>query len=157
MKPLYLTIQQQNTGQRIRALMDENGYSVKDVQIAMGFENPQAVYKWLSGKSLPSLDNFLILSHILHASIESILVIDEGAALYRTAQLSTTSRFTANQTPVIIELSRLSERRTTMTAIINSASRQKQYKERACKQRVIVMPLGIGEKGLKSFGTACRR
>ena len=42
----------------------------------MGFENPQAVYKWISGKSLPSLDNFIILSRLLHTSIEDILVID---------------------------------------------------------------------------------
>ena len=42
----------------------------------MGFENPQAVYKWMSGKSLPSLDNLIILSRILNTSIESILVID---------------------------------------------------------------------------------
>ena len=41
-----------------------------------------------------------------------------------------------------------------MTTIINSVSRQKQQKERACKQRVFVMPLGIGEKGWKSYGTA---
>ncbi|WP_370818224.1 helix-turn-helix domain-containing protein [Roseburia intestinalis] len=39
-------------------------------------ENPQAVYKWISGKSLPSLDNFIILSRLLHTSIEDILVID---------------------------------------------------------------------------------
>ena len=42
----------------------------------MGFENPQAVFKWISGRSLPSIDNFLILSKILHTSIEDILVID---------------------------------------------------------------------------------
>ena len=33
-------------------------------------------YKWISGRSLPSLDNFVILSKILHTSIEDILVID---------------------------------------------------------------------------------
>ena len=48
----------------------------KNVQNAMGFENPQAVYKWISGRSLPSLDNFVILSRLLHTSIEDILVID---------------------------------------------------------------------------------
>lgn len=42
----------------------------------MEFENPQAVYKWISGRSLPSIDNFLILSKILYTSIEDILVID---------------------------------------------------------------------------------
>lgn len=51
-------------------------YTVKDIQGAMGFENPQAVYKWLSGRSLPSIDNFIILSRLLHTSIEDILVID---------------------------------------------------------------------------------
>lgn len=43
-----------------------------------------------------------------------------------------------------------------MTAINNFVSRQKQQKERACKQRVIVMPLGIGEKEWESYRTACR-
>ena len=76
MKPIYLSIQQKATGERIRELLLKYGYSVKDIQEVMGFENPQAVYKWLSGKSLPSLDNLLILSKVLHTSIEDILVID---------------------------------------------------------------------------------
>ena len=81
MKPMYLSIRQKETGSRIRKLLSENGYTVKDVQVAMGFENPQAVYKWTSGKSLPSLDNFIILSRLLHTSIEDILVIDGDIAL----------------------------------------------------------------------------
>ena len=76
MKPMYLSIRQKETGNNIRKLLSENGYTVKDVQNAMGFENPQAVYKWISGKSLPSLDNIVILSILLHTSIEDILVID---------------------------------------------------------------------------------
>ena len=77
MKPIYLSVQQEATGNRIRELLLNNGYTVKDIQEVMGFENPQAVYKWLSGKSLPNLDNLLILSKVLHTSIEDILVIDE--------------------------------------------------------------------------------
>jgi transcriptional regulator with XRE-family HTH domain len=76
MKPMYLSIQQKETGNQIKNLLKENGYTVKDVQSVMGFENPQAIYKWISGKSLPSLDNFVILSRLLHTSIEDILVID---------------------------------------------------------------------------------
>jgi len=76
MEPMYLSIQPKATGDRIKGLLFENGYTVKDVQNAMGFENPQAVYKWISGKSLPSLDNFIILSRLLRTSIEDILVID---------------------------------------------------------------------------------
>ena len=30
---------------------------------------------WISGRSLPSLDNFVILSRLLHTSIEDILVV----------------------------------------------------------------------------------
>ena len=73
---MYLSIRQEATGKRIKELLRDNGYSVKDIQEVMGFENPQAVYKWLSGKSLPSLDNLLILSKLLHTSIEDILVVD---------------------------------------------------------------------------------
>ena len=76
MKPIYSSIQQKETGENIRRLLKSNGYTVKDVQEVMGFENPQAVYKWLSGRSLPSIDNFIILSRLLHTSIEDILVID---------------------------------------------------------------------------------
>lgn len=57
--------------------MKTNGYTVKDVQEVMGFENPQAVYKWLSGKSLPNLENLLILGKLLNTSVENILVLDE--------------------------------------------------------------------------------
>ena len=75
-KPMYLSIQQKETGRQIKRLLKENGYTVKDVQNVMGFENPQAIYKWISGRSLPSLDNFVILSRLLHTTIEDILVID---------------------------------------------------------------------------------
>ena len=77
MKPIYLSIQQKETGENIRRLLKTNGYTVKDVQEVMGFENPQAVYKWLSGKSLPNLENLMILSKLLNISIENILVVDE--------------------------------------------------------------------------------
>lgn len=83
MEPVYLSIQQKETGKRIKELLHHNGYTVKDIQEIMGFENPQAVYKWLSGKSLPSLDNILILSKVLHTNIEDILVIDGDIVVFR--------------------------------------------------------------------------
>ena len=85
MEPMYLSIQQKETGRQIKRLLSEHGYTVKDVQTVMGFENPQAVYKWIHGKSLPSEDNLLILSRILHTSIEDILVVDEdiGGFIFR--------------------------------------------------------------------------
>ena len=82
MEPVYLSIKQKATGNKISELLKKNGYTVKDVQEAMGFENPQAIYKWISGKSLPSIDNFIILSRLLHTTIEDILVIDGDISYY---------------------------------------------------------------------------
>lgn len=42
MEPIYLSIQQKETGSRIKSLLRESGYTVRDIQNAMGFENPQA-------------------------------------------------------------------------------------------------------------------
>ena len=47
MEPMYLQVLQKETGRQIKKLLVENGYTVKDVQNAMGFENPQAIYKWI--------------------------------------------------------------------------------------------------------------
>lgn len=97
MQPIYLSIQQEETGAQIRKLMMKNGYTVRDVQGAMGFENPQAVYKWISGKSLPSLDNFLILSRLLHASIEDILVVDGDIVRLRRILFFVNQQFSDKQ------------------------------------------------------------
>ena len=78
MKPVYISVQPKATGERIKSLIQERGYTVRDVQHAMGFENQQGVYKWLAGRSLPTLDNLLVLSRVLHASLEDILVTNEA-------------------------------------------------------------------------------
>lgn len=77
MNKVYLSINQEKTAQRISSLIQEHGYTAKDIQQMMGFGTPQAIYKWTSGRSLPSLDNLLVLSRILHTDMEGILVIDE--------------------------------------------------------------------------------
>jgi len=83
LEPIYVSIRSVDTGRKIKQLIVQKGYTVKDVQNAMGFENPQAVYKWISGKSLPSLDNIIILSKMLNTNIENILVLDEDIAFLR--------------------------------------------------------------------------
>ena len=62
------------TGKNIVALRKARGLTVKDIQNFFGFEEPQAVYKWQQGKSLPTVDNLLALSVLLGVSIEQILV-----------------------------------------------------------------------------------
>ena len=48
------------TGKNIIRLRAERGMSVRDLQAYFGFEEPQAIYKWQQGKSLPSVDNLII-------------------------------------------------------------------------------------------------
>lgn len=44
------------TGANIVRLRQERGLSVRDLQAFFGFEEPQAIYKWQRGQSLPSVD-----------------------------------------------------------------------------------------------------
>lgn len=62
------------TGENIANLRKQAGLTVHDLQRIFGFNSPQAIYKWQSGASLPSVDNLLVLSKVLHVRIEDILV-----------------------------------------------------------------------------------
>lgn len=66
----------EETGMRIDMLIHESEYSVRDISEKLGFETPQAVYKWMQGKTLPKLDNLVALAAILNVSIDDILVIE---------------------------------------------------------------------------------
>ena len=62
------------TGENIRRLRIERGLTVKDLQQYFGFEEPQAIYKWQRGQSLPSVDNLYALGFLLELSMDEILV-----------------------------------------------------------------------------------
>lgn len=62
------------TGENILRLRKQRGLSVRDLQSYFGFEEPQAIYKWQRGKSLPTVDNLYALSALLHVPMEHILV-----------------------------------------------------------------------------------
>ena len=70
------TIDLPATGANIGTLMKENGVTAADVADRMGFSSRNAVYKWMKGESLPTLDNILILADLLDVTIEEILVIN---------------------------------------------------------------------------------
>ena len=61
----YPAIDPAATGRNILRLRRERGLSVKQLQTFFGFEDPQAIYKWQWGKSLPSVDNLYALSMLL--------------------------------------------------------------------------------------------
>lgn len=62
------------TGENITRLRKAKGLTVRQLQEWFGFEEPQAIYKWQRGQSLPSVDNLYALGYLLNVPIESILV-----------------------------------------------------------------------------------
>lgn len=75
--PAIPTIDIVATGQNINALRIKANMSVKDMQQVFGFTTPQAVYKWIHGKNLPTLDNIIILAHVFHVTVDEIIVTEE--------------------------------------------------------------------------------
>lgn len=71
---LYPVIDMVETGRNIMRLRQERGMSVRDLQAWFGFAEPQAIYRWQSGKTLPSVDNLYALSTLLDVPMEDILV-----------------------------------------------------------------------------------
>ena len=62
------------TGANIRALIKNKRLKVSDVQTVFGFNTPQAIFKWMRGDALPSIDNIVILAHILDVTIDKIII-----------------------------------------------------------------------------------
>ncbi len=73
----YPIVDVQKTGIKIKNLCKRKGISVKEIQEYMGLACFQTIYNWHSGKSLPSIDNLIVLSRLLNRSIDSILYIRE--------------------------------------------------------------------------------
>ncbi len=65
------------TGQNINQLHIDAGLSVKDLQTVFGFATPQAIYKWIHGTALPSIDNLVILAKILNVTMDDIVIVGE--------------------------------------------------------------------------------
>ena len=68
------TIDMIATGANIRALIKCKGLKVADVQTVFGFNTPQAIFKWMRGDAMPSIDNIVILAHILDVPIDEIII-----------------------------------------------------------------------------------
>jgi transcriptional regulator with XRE-family HTH domain len=64
------------TGNNIARLRKEKGISVKQIQEVMGFNTPQAIFKWQRGETMPTLDNIVVLSELFNTTIEEIVVVE---------------------------------------------------------------------------------
>ena len=68
------------TGKNINMLRKREGISVKQLQDVLGFNTPQAIYKWFNGVTMPTIDNLVILAAVLGVTIDEIIVVDEQGA-----------------------------------------------------------------------------
>lgn len=64
------------TGKNINRLRKTAGMTVQDIQDIFGFHTPQAIYKWLRGDSLPTIDNLVILASIFNVRIDQIIMLE---------------------------------------------------------------------------------
>ena len=70
------TINMAATGRNINAIRRRAGMTVRDIQTAMGFNTPNAVYRWLRGDAMPTLDNLVILAAIFGVLMDDIIIVD---------------------------------------------------------------------------------
>ena len=62
------------TGQNISHLLKQRQISIRTLQAYFGFDSPRAIYKWLRGENLPTVDNLFALSKLLRIPLQDILI-----------------------------------------------------------------------------------
>ena len=70
----YIAIDPASTGQNIKKTMSDKGLKVLDLQHALYIANPQAIYKWFRGETLPSIDSLYALSRVLNVTMDELIV-----------------------------------------------------------------------------------
>ncbi|MBP3761805.1 MAG: helix-turn-helix transcriptional regulator [Ruminococcus sp.] len=63
------------TGSNIKQIIKSKGFRIADVQARCGFNTPQAIFKWLRGDSVPTIDNLIILADMFDLPIDKIIII----------------------------------------------------------------------------------
>jgi hypothetical protein len=57
-----VTVNMAATGANIKNMMKARNIKVKDVQAVCGFGTPQAIFKWMRGDCMPTIDNMIIIA-----------------------------------------------------------------------------------------------
>ena len=69
----YCKIDSIKTGEKIKASIVRSNIQIKELAKMMSVSK-QAVYKWICGESLPSLENVVLLSSILNVPLDELIV-----------------------------------------------------------------------------------
>lgn len=71
-----ITINMPATGANIKNMMKVRNLKVKDVQAVCGFGTPQAIFKWMRGDTMPTIDNMLIIADLFECKMDDIVVVN---------------------------------------------------------------------------------
>ncbi len=70
-----MTIDMKATGANIRSYIKSNKMKIADIQSVFGFNTPQAIYKWMRGDTMPTIDNIVVLADVLGVEICDIIAV----------------------------------------------------------------------------------
>ncbi len=62
------------TGNNIKNIIRSKGFKISDVQERCGFNTPQAIFKWMRGDAVPTIDNLIILADMFDVTIDKIII-----------------------------------------------------------------------------------
>lgn len=78
----YQNIDMQETGKKIKYLLESRGYTPRMLQEYLHLSCVQPIYRWYKGLILPSVDHLFMLSQLLHVHMEDFLVKENAINTY---------------------------------------------------------------------------
>ena len=78
----FPVINVEETSLRLKSIREQKGISVGKLQQLFEFNYPQAIYNWENpnDKTLPCLDNLVVLAKLYKVSIDELIIIKENTA-----------------------------------------------------------------------------
>ena len=73
-KPTYPNIDMQQTGKKMKHMLESAGYTPRIIQDYLHLSCVQPIYRWYKGLILPSVDHLFMLSQLLGVHMEELLV-----------------------------------------------------------------------------------
>lgn len=72
-RPTYPNIDMQQTGAKMKYLLETAGYTPRMIQEYLHLSCVQPIYRWYKGLILPSVDHLFMLSELLGVHMEELL------------------------------------------------------------------------------------
>lgn len=71
----YYSIDVEATSNNLKQICKRKGVSARFLMNLLHLTSPTAVYKWYSGRNLPSIDNMIVIAKFLDVGVEDIVVL----------------------------------------------------------------------------------